>query len=316
MRRQHALLGLLAVWLAAMLTFDYYVRIEEPEMQARMSLHHMIVDGTAPYQYRYRILIPYAAEGLGRLFQHAPRVNTRAIVPPLTYSKRAFVLAYALLNWVALVIMLWAVGALIARLTRFDLAPFGVALSAMMIEFTFRQHYFHPWSFWEGAFFALGLLLIHARKYWAFSALSLAALLNRETSIFLLVAFVCIELPRGPGLRFAIGSLAAWVAGYFAIHALVGYAPATFFVGTALEGNRANLWFSLWLNLLIIGIPLPLIWRGLERSSPFIRRAALALPAYLALLLVIGYWWEIRYWITALPIIVPAIAAAAADVTP
>jgi hypothetical protein len=33
--------------------------------------------------------------------------------------------------------------------------------------------------------------------------------------------------------------------------------------------------------------------------------ASLVIPGYLALLLVIGYWWEIRYWLTLLPLLVP-----------
>jgi hypothetical protein len=67
----------------------------------------------------------------------------------------------------------------------------------------------------------------------------------------------------------------------------------------------------LLLNGLMIGIVSPLILRGLMTSPRLIRRAALVLPLYLALLLVIGYWWEIRYWITAIPVVVPALVAAA-----
>ena len=112
----------------------------------------------------------------------------------------------------------------------------------MMIEFTFRQHYFHPWSFWRAR--SSACKLNHARKDGRF-ALSLVALLNRETSVFLLVAFFCIELPRGPQAFVAIANLAA-VGGrqYLALHAVVGYALLTFFIATAIEGNRANLWFA------------------------------------------------------------------------
>jgi hypothetical protein len=260
----------------------------------------MIVTGTAPYQYRYRVLIPYAAEGLTRVLQQTP------------VGHRAFAVSFGIFNFTAMALMLWAIGVLMTRLLRYELALFGVAVSAMMMEFTFRYHNYHPWSFWEGTFFAAGLLLIHLRRYWAFSAVSLLALVNRETSVFLLIAFLAIEWPNGSGLRFAVANLVIWVAGFFALHRIVGYAPATFTVQMAVEGNRSNLLLAVWVNLLIVGIPLPLIWRGLQRAPVFYRRAALALPPYLALLLVIGYWWEIRYWITALPIIVPLIALAVA----
>ena len=53
------------------------------------------------------------------------------------------------------------------------------------------------------------------------------------------------------------------------------------------------------------------VLRGMAAGPRLIRRAALVLPLYFALLLVIGYWCEIRYWITAIPIVVPALIAAA-----
>jgi hypothetical protein len=35
-----AILYLVAIWLSAMLTYDYYARIENPQVQQRMALHH------------------------------------------------------------------------------------------------------------------------------------------------------------------------------------------------------------------------------------------------------------------------------------
>jgi hypothetical protein len=302
----------LAIWLAAMLTYDYYSRVEDPFMGARMSLHHEIVSGTAPYQYRYRVLIPAVAEGLARVFQHAPTVKSRPIAPPLAYSKRAFVLAYASLNFAALAILFWSVGELVAELMGTELSWVAVTLSAILVTFTFRNHYYHPWSFWEGAMFGTGLLLIHQRRLWLFAILSLIGLLNRETSIFLVLILAATAFPdvRSREMRFAIGTMTAWVAGFFLLHYFVGYRPSTFFLETALTGNRENAWFALLLNGLLIGIVSPLILRGMFTGPRLIRRAALVLPLYLALLLVIGYWWEIRYWITAIPIIVPALIAA------
>jgi hypothetical protein len=234
-------------------------------------------------------------------------------VPPFSYSKRAFVLSYAALNFAALVILLWSVGELVAQLFGVELSWFAVALSAVLVGFTFRDHYFHPWSFWEGALFGVGLLLIQQRRLWLFAGLSLVGLLNRETSLFLVLILLATALPdyKSREARFAIGTLAAWVGGFVLLHAIVGYKPATFFLETAIAGNRGQAWYALLLNGLLIGIAGPLILRGIVSGPRLIRRAALVLPAYVALLLVIGYWWEIRYWITALPIVVPALIAAA-----
>jgi hypothetical protein len=317
-----------AIWLSAMLTGDYYVRVEAPAMNARISLHQDMVTGNAPYAYRYRVLAPYAAEALARLLQHAPIVNTRALTPPLPYSGLAFTTAYCLLNLAALVTLLWSIGELTWRLSRYDLALLGVAIAAVMVGFTFRDHYYHPWSFWEGAFFALGLLLIHRQQFLLFSALNLFGLINRETSVFLLVAFLLTTLPRdlskaraiealhSSPFRFAVGNLIVWVIGFFTLHYVIGYKPSTFTLETAVAGNRAHIWYALVLNTLFIGCVSPLILKGLRLSPPLIRRSALMIPGYLALLLTLGYWWEIRYWITLLPIVVPALVAALANAAP
>jgi hypothetical protein len=318
----------LAIWLSAMLTCDYYVRVEGPAMKARIVFHHNMIDGSAAYQYRYRVLTPYVAEGLARALQRLPVVRTRPHAQYLTYSELAFTLAYGFLNATALIGLLWSLGELIWRLFRFDLALLGVAVSAVLVGFTFRDHYYQPWSFWEGAFFALGLLLIHRRQYLLFSVVSLLGLVNRETSVFLLVAFLFIALPRGLSkatvtsalkgveLRFAVGNLVVWLFGYFLLHYLVGYRPSTFFLETALKGNREHLREALVLNGLLIGFVSPFVLRGIRLSPPLLRRAALMMPGYLGLLLVIGYWWEIRYWITLLPIVVPALVAAMANAAP
>lgn len=318
----------MVMWLTGILTFDYFVRVEAPRMQQRLSSHTAIVDHTAPYQYRYRVLIPFVADALARLIQHSPLANSRPLVGTHPYSKRAFELAYCLLNGMALCVLLFSLGELLWRLFSYDLALFGIASSAFLVAFTFRDHYFQPWSFWEGAFFALGLLLIYRESYWTLSVLSILGLLTRETSVFLLVAFLFYTLPENVRIqslieasherkfRFAVGNLIAWVIGFFILHWAVGYKPSTFFMETAMNGNRTHLKYALVLNCLFFGFISPLVLRGIFRAPILIRRSAMMLPAYIGLLAVIGFWWEIRYWITVIPILVPALVATIADARP
>lgn len=322
-----ALLWWLSIWLSGMLTYEYYDRVEAPAMAKRIAIHHEIVTGSAPYQYRYRILLPYTAEAVGRVLQQLPGVGSSPATEPLSYSKRAFALAYCLLNMTALCIMLASLGKLIWQFFAYHFALLGVAVSAFLVNFTFRDQYFHPWSFWEGAFFALGLLLIHRKQYWLFSGISLLGLLNRETSIFLLLAFLFYTLPQERSMdalrkalktrdmRFALANLLVWVPGLLLLHQVLGYRPSTFFIETAVNGNRERFKDALLLNFLLMGFVWPLVMRGMRLSPLLIRRAALMLPAYFGLLLVIGFWWEIRYWITILPIVIPALIAAIASAT-
>ena len=60
----------LIVPLSLLLSDGYYSRVEKPNYEARVALHQAIIDGTAESPYRYRVLIPYLAEGLTRLAAH------------------------------------------------------------------------------------------------------------------------------------------------------------------------------------------------------------------------------------------------------
>jgi hypothetical protein len=312
----------IVIWLSGMLTWDYYARIEAPTIEGRISLHHDIVIGSAPYQFRYRVLLPYTAEAIARLMQQFPIVRSRPIIQPLSYSRLAFTLAYCFLDMTALFVLLGSLGELVWKMFNYDLALVGISMSAFLINFTFRDHYFQPWSFWEGAFFAYGLLLIHRQQYWIFSGVSVLSLMNRETSVFLLLAFLFCTLPQKLSretlikafgtrdVRFAIGNLIVWVLGFLVLHQIVGYRPSTFFVQTALSGNLAHLKYAFVLNFLLFGFISPLVIKGIFLSPSLVHRSAMMLPAYFGLLLVIGYWWEIRYWITVIPIVIPALIAA------
>lgn len=285
----------LTVWLAAMLTYDYYARIEAPELDKRAEMHRSIVAGEAAYQVRYRVLTPFAAEAVSRAL-HSLHVRER----------RALAVAYLVLDFAALALMLAAMSELLTTLFSFEWAVAGLAISAVMIAFTFRDHFYHPWSLWEGAFYAVGLLLMLRGSTAPLILLIVLACVNRETSIFLPLMWMAYALPRW---RSAAAGLAAWAITYFALHWTIGYRPATFFLSTAIAGNRKMLDYAVLLNLLLIGGIVPLIVRGILRGPHLIRRTAMVSPLYLGLLLAIGFWWEVRYWITLLPVIVPALIA-------
>jgi len=308
-----------------MLTYDYHVRVESPVFEKRLSLHHAIVTGTAPYQFRYRVLLPYAAEAIAQLVQHSPLASSQPTLPNLPYSRRAFELSYIVLDAASLLIFFLSLGEFVHRLFGHKLALFGVVMAALLVGFTFRDQYYHPDSILDGAIFALGMLLLYRQRYWLLAGACLIGLLNRETSVFLIVAFLFYTLPhtisrhtlvqlwRKRDFRFAAGTLIVWVAGFFLLHAVVGYRPATFSVELAISGNRARFAYALLLNVLLFGPAWLLVFRGIPRAPLIIRRAAMMMPAYFGLLLVIGYWWEIRYWIMVIPIVVPALIVAIAD---
>jgi hypothetical protein len=324
---------LILVQLAGLLTFEYWERIERPQLLKRMRLHQKIVTGNAPYQYRYRVLLPWLAEVSANALHGLPGsgdpLGTRfddseswlAIerswksLGNTRYGPRSFAMAYIALNLTAFLLFLYGIQKLLEQWNTLGVSLFGTVLAALLTDFTFRDHYYHPWSIWEAAFFALGLLYLSHRQYMRFACVVLLGALNRETSAFLVLASAMVALPVRPvdwkaywmrrDVRASILIGALWLAVYGLLHTLVGYRPTTFTLEEAIRGNLENWPRALILNWLLFGPAWWLVFVGVRHAPVFIRRVSMIVPAYLLLLLAIGYWWEIRYWMPILPIIIP-----------
>jgi hypothetical protein len=324
---------LVIIQLSSILAFEYWKRVEEPAGPTRYALHTAIIDGDAPYQFRYRVLIPAAAEVLAQLLQRvafqeqqtfsgvvaAPEVTSvNSVVRSSRYSKRSFYVAYILLNWTAITAFLLFLYLLICEWWEPSYGLFGIVLAAVVVGLTFRDHYFHPWSFWEAALLAAGLWMVRREHYRALAHLVVAGAFVRETTVFLPLGFLFYALPRtfswaelkGRTILFALGNILLWLAAYAVVHVIIGYKPATFTIDMAVRGNLTHLHYAIALNALVLGPAWLLAIRGLLSCPELFQRFALAFLPYLGVLGVIGYWWEIRYWMTPLPILIPAVISA------
>jgi hypothetical protein len=320
-RRRVTVVILIVLQLAAILAYDHLDRVERRYLEHRMELHGRLVEGDAPYQYRYRILVPTVAEVLARGLQALPLIRESEPSPGRPYGTHAFQVAYLVLDAAAITMFLFGLQLLLESFFPVGLSLLGTAMAAVITGFTFRDHYFHPWSLWEAAFFALGLLSLRRGRFGWFTLINVLGLLNRETSAFLCLAFAFLVRPGWPvawaaylrrrDVRFALANGVIWLVGFFALHRVVGYQPSTLTVARAVSRNVEEWSYSLLLNLLVFGPAWLLVLKGIRRAPEFIRRTAWILPFYLGLLLVIGFWWEIRYWMTALPILIPALLAGA-----
>ncbi len=298
--------------LSAILVFEYWQRIEAPNEERRYILHNAILNGEAPYQYRYRILIPIAADTLAHVIQHFELANNPSKGSE-HYSRRAFNTAYVILNWIAFAGFLAFLYLIIRQWWEPVYGLFGIVFSTVIIFLTFRDHYFHPWSFWEAMLIVFGMWLVLQKRYWLLLPLMIVGALVRETSVYLPLGFLIYAFPTPPTLRslrtgkilrFAVGGLLLWVVAYAIVHLVVGYRPSTFFVATAIAGNFRNATYAAGINFLVIGPIFVFICKGIFRSNRFLQSFALALVPYMMLLGVIGYWWEVRYWLPALPVLV------------
>ncbi len=298
--RSHKIAHLFVFQIASMLAFDYWSRIEVPHHQERHELHDQIVARTAPYQFRYRVAIPALAEAVSRAFPYSPAAR--------------FQLAYVVLNWVALVLFFGCLYHLVREWSGPVAGLFGMTLAAVLTEFTFRNHYFQPWSFWEAAQFAGGLLMIRHRAYWPLLLICVAGAANRETSVFLPLMFLLAALPhvRSRAFRFASAALVLWAAAYLGVHLAVGYRPATLTFGSIVQLNLQHAGFAVLLNLLLFGPVWPLVVSSFAGAPVLLRRGSAVVILYLLAVLIAGAWWELRYWLTALPVLIPALVLSVA----
>jgi hypothetical protein len=252
-------------------------------------------------------------EFVARGMQMLPVVGGSSPMPGHRYSSRSFAVAYMLLNWLALVLLLHSVWALVADFHGTVWAHFGITLAAVIAWFTFRDHYYHPWSFWEAGFYALGMRLAISRHHGAFLALCVPAALTRETTAFLPFAFAVfrwITLRRVEAA--AVGAMAIWAIVFVPLRLAVGFEapPPNYFV-ELWRRNMDALNYSVFLNVVLLGPLWIYAVRGFRAAPDVVRAFALATVVYACFLATVTFWWEIRYWMTAIPALVPLIIESA-----
>ncbi|WP_298003338.1 MULTISPECIES: hypothetical protein [Anaerolinea] len=280
--------------LALTLAYVYFFNIEKPALEMRLALHRQILEGSAPSPYQYRVLVPFLAEAIFR-------------VERLFFSDwRAFALSYIVLNGLALFFWLWAGFALLRVWFRREYALIGTLFVAAVMPLTFYDHYFQPWSFWEALFYTLALLLMaQGRRGWLGLVVLLASL-NRETGVLILPAFA---LTAVAGQR--LFSLRGWHwkhVGWLVLYALLWggvflglrwLRPATAHVETLAQIWQFNIQpahlFRAAVNwILFLGGFWLLAGVGYRRAPKFLQRAAWVLVFHLPLIVVWGYWQEVR----------------------
>jgi hypothetical protein len=290
---------LILVSTSMMVWYMHFREIDIPKKIPRMELHSQIVDRTAPSPYRYRVLVPYVAEGMTRVFG------------PALGSDRAFVLAYGLVEAASIIALILILYGLCAQFFAPLPSLVGALIANLSLVVALRDHYFQPWSLVNAVSFALAALLLFRRRTIAFLLLVALSSFNRETSALLPVLYLATAAERKHISRHVLVfvlACAVWSAGYLLVRFVQGGAPHIYQVSEIFEKNLAakNLGY-LALNLILF---LGFVWlfaaRGLRRSPPFIKRLALFIPLYLPFVFVFGVWKEVRLLMPLYPVLIPA----------
>src|SRR5262249_55682626 len=165
----------------------YYTRVAKPNLEVRMQRHGEIVSGTAVAPYRYRVLVPLAAEALADAFanvtsrENALRLAYR-MVEPCGIGFALFLLFFWLTEWFS-----------------DDQALLGVLFITTTLPIALQDHDYQPWSLPEVALFTGALIAIRHHRFWIVAAIVGVGTLNRETAVFIPMAYLLmnIELKRG-----------------------------------------------------------------------------------------------------------------------
>jgi len=296
-KRSVGLLGVLPLYvaLATALGFvDFRVRTHhERDLEYTAS----VVAGTEEPPGRYRILAPYAFDGLTRLTRLAP------------------VDCWFLFRWLCLFGSLLA-GHLYFR-TWFETGPAvtGNLLMAALLPLTFTNAWAHPDHLMELFLFTLACAALARGWDWGFAAALALSALNRETSAFLVLLFFLARPVDRRHVVWSAGLAALWLAITLSLRWRLGLASYNPWQAKqnleflALLPAAFDPYYRVfaWFVALLIA---PLLWL-IARSWPIQTRlskvaAAVVTPAFLLVAFLFSSIIETRIFTPLLPLLIPA----------
>jgi hypothetical protein len=291
---------------SAVLAYSYFRQVGSPFLQERLELHGQILHGTAESPYRYRVLVPFVAEGLARALN---------ILLP---GDRAFLLSYALYDLAAILFLLGMLHRYLRAWFSNEQALVGVLFAAATMPAALRDHYFQPWSLLEAGLFTAGLLCIYRGRYRTLAWIVALASFNRETAVFIPLAFLFAnasidgtgESGRMPVRRASLlfaAYCAIWAVIFFGQRAVLGGARPVMTIPEVLARNTAP---AVALRAIVrAGLLFGAFWvfaaAGFGRAPVFVRRVSLVALPYLAAVALWGMWHEVRLLMPMYAIVIP-----------
>lgn len=312
--KRHLLTAALLLAIALPLALAHYTFIDRVYLDARITLHAQIIDGSAESPYRYRVLVPFVAEGLIRFLQG----------PLGLPGWRAFLYAYGLVDAGLITLLIASLFAYLRRWFSWGLSMAGVLGLAAVFPLTLFEQYFQPWSYLEAALLLLTLVAAQSRRKALWGAVCvLLASLNRESGIFAALAFFFVTFDFGrlftglrqralkidwKGLLTAGGLGLIWLAVFWGLRAWWGSTPQIHSLAYLWQYNtqpHALLKAGIhWLAF--IGSVTFLAFCGLRAAPGVFRRLIWLLPFYLFTILAWGIWSEVRLLLPVFVILLPS----------
>lgn len=297
-RRPIGFATLLPLYLAAATALgfvDFHVRTH-PDRSYQYSAG--VVAGTEDPPGRYRILAPYAFEGLSQLTGLADSTS------------------WILFRWLCLFAALCATHLLLTSWFTASEAAAGNVLLAAMLPLTFTNSWANPDQFTELLLVTLACACIVRSWNWALAVVLALSAFNRETSAFLVLLFLVAGPLEKRRLIWAAGLAALWLAIAIGLRLALGFVPYNpwqagqniRYLGLLGPGYdvyyRAYAWF-------VVVLLVPLIWisaRQWRLQPKFVRAAtAIVVPLYLVVAFLFTSIIETRVFTILLPMLIPGV---------
>lgn len=301
--RRFDLFALLLLFSSALVvTYVYVIRVDRPNLNARIILHQQIIEGKALSPYQYRVLVPFAIQYMLAIFANSSweSLSTFLITYAIYELGAIFLLFLSLFYW----LKIWFSQEISLLATLFVASTISIAL---------QDHYYQPWSLLEPTFLSISLIAIHYKRYSLLFPLTLLATLNRETGIFIPLALL-VQIVDWPPRRIqrtkfllTVGLLLTWAGTFISLRFLRGNVPHEVSLAALLAQNTRLLEIGKaafnWLTFL--GGFWYFILFGLKNTPSFMKRLIWLVPLYIVPVLIWGVWREVRLLMPLYPLLIP-----------
>lgn len=299
--RPWVVVGLLVTAIAVH-AYDYSFLV--PREPLRLAAHAAVVAGTAEVPQRTHLLVPWLLN---------PSIQLVARFMPFDLAFRRVYAAFHVTALALLLVSLYAycrhwftieqsmVGALLVGATlRLPLRP-GEYWDFSSIPDT---SVFSPGSLLDPIFVAVALLLIRFDRPAWLAAVMIAASLNSEIALVLPLLYLLAGDLNGRRVGIAAGFFLLCAGVLMTLRLMADAGP---FAGISItwRENLAHLPSTIINLTLFLGFGWLLCLFGLRRAPRFVQRQAMAVPIYLIVIAVWGFWWDVRNLMPLYPLLLP-----------
>jgi hypothetical protein len=265
----------------------------KPTLEARRSIQDGILHHSIQPPDRYRFLVPLMIDGPIRMLRQSMSDDD------------AFDRAYAVFYVLALPAFLASLFAYARVWFPTEPALVGVLFVAATLPIAMRPNEYAPYSFLEPTFISLSLLcILRDRCRWLALLVAIAAL-NRETGIFLVLLYAVARPLNKQRVITTLAYAAIWLAVFISVRLFAGIANPYWTVDKVFRTNLSQLRPTVFNVAALFGVFWWFAIAGFRRAPPFVRRVAIVIPAYVAVIAVWSIWGEVRLLLPLMPLVLP-----------